>query len=148
MNVPQNNEVAPERLLYETEKIWHHLQRKNMEINWSLAISDSSFQYSDEVSDMEQNKIHTQKSCYVCVVWFIKLSSNNSEKAQHKGNCKQDHLKNLQRQEVYNRINGSINKQIIPCEGTMHKFYKVEWAYLTEPGNLSRNIFCFLWKNV
>lgn len=34
---------------------------------------------------------------------FIKLSWNNSEMAQQKGNYKEDCLKNLQRQEAYNQ---------------------------------------------
>lgn len=93
-----------------------------MEMNWALAISYSTFQHLDEASDMEQNGIHTQQCCYVCIMWFIKLSSNNSARAQHKGNYEQDHLKNLQRQEAYNwkRMGPSIT-QITPCEGTMYK---------------------------
>ena len=121
--MPLSNKVVPRRLLSRTEKIpWNHLHRKDMEMNWPLAISYSSFQHSDEASDMEQNRIHTQQCCCVCIMWFIKLSSNNSERAQHKGNYKQDHLKNLQRQEAYNwEWMGPSITQITQCETTMYK---------------------------
>lgn len=53
---------------------------------------------------------------------IIKLSSSNSERARHTGNYKQDHLKNLQRQEAYNRERmGPSIRQITPRETTMYK---------------------------
>lgn len=93
-----------------------------MEINWPLASSYSSFQHVDEVSDMGQNRSHIQQCCYVCIMWFVELSSNISARAQHKGNYKQDHLKNLQRQEAHSWewMDPSIT-QITLCEGTMYK---------------------------
>lgn len=80
--------------LNRIEKLpWHDLQRKDMEMNWPLAISYSCFQHSDEASDMEQNRLHTHQCPCICIMRFIKLSSNNHGRAQHMGNEKQGHLK-------------------------------------------------------